>query len=92
MDELRINPNMLYLDSTRTGLNPASGYYEVTTSGELGSALGWEQGDLLLSVNDHGLQGFDAVLDAYLEVEDSHRFTLDLEREGVLVSLTYSIE
>lgn len=92
VDAVQLDPSMLNLDTTRVSLEPTTGYYEVLSSGELGGALGWEGGDLFLSVNGHDLQGLDAVLDAYLEVEGMDRFELELERQGETISLIYRIE
>lgn len=91
LDALKRDPSPLFSDASL--LSPLEhGYFQVTASGPLSDALGWEVGDILLDVNGHELQGSDAFVDAYPELTQSQKFELTIDRDGHAVVLRYRVE
>lgn len=89
---LQGNPNLMLLDDTILMPSPASGYYVVAAAGDFSTAMGWQQGDELRSVNRHSLQGLADILDAYLALSSETEFALRIKRGNSWMSLSYEIQ
>ncbi len=92
VDQLRANTALLYRDSTWLEHQGDAGYYFVAGEGELSRALGWRLEDVLIGVNGHDLYNLDSALEALVALEQERKFSVDLERDGVLVTLVYVIQ
>lgn len=57
----------------------------------LWAAAGFQNGDTWLSVNGMPLDGPDKALEAYAQVRKASRFTVELERAGKPVTLTFTV-
>lgn len=90
-EELKQEPARLFADKSLVSLDEA-GRYQVLAEGELSEALGWELGDVLLSVNDFPLTGLEGLSAAYTELEDELQLTLVVERRGAKLELHYRVE
>lgn len=90
-ESLKADPAPLAQDST--GLRELDdGHYQVTYTGELSDALGWEPGDVILSVDGHDLRGLDGFVSAYAALADNSVFVLEIQRDRSTVGLRYRVE
>lgn len=90
LDRLEAYPNDIYLDATRLGRN-ADGEWMISTPGELSSALGLRQFDVLYDVNGYA---FDSMLDTaglYFQLRSAEQLTLTFERDGERMVSTYVV-
>lgn len=91
LEDVKADPSPLAWDSTV--LRPVeSGHYEVAVIGELADALGWELGDVLLSVDGYEIDGLSAFVTAYSDLADNSGFKLRVIRSGREVVLRYRVE
>ena len=90
-EELKLDPAPLFGDTSHLRLLE-SGYYSVATVGELADALGWEEGDLLLDVNGHSLDGPAAFAAAYTAIVEETAFRLTVRRGQSKTTLRYLVE
>jgi hypothetical protein len=56
------------------------------------AALGLENGDTLLSVNGNSLTTADKALEVYTKIRDAKKLTVNIERQGATLTLTYTIK
>lgn len=54
--------------------------------------LGLQNGDLVIAINGHALSNPTQALEAYSEVKDADRFTVELERTGVTQIRAYFVK
>lgn len=59
--------------------------------GSLPKALGFENGDLVRSINGHALTTVEQSLEAYAKLRHEKLFTVEVERRGVPVTLTIEV-
>lgn len=90
-EELENDPSLLLQDSSRLR-ELDSGHFQVAATGELTDALGWQTGDVLLSVDGYGLQGFGELSVAYTELAENTEFELTVRRGRDAVVLRYRVE
>lgn len=90
-EELKLDPAPLFGDSSQLR-ELESGYFEVAVAGELSDALGWQVGDVLVSVDDYDLSGLAAFAAAFTDLADNTSFELAVQRERGEVLLRYRIE
>ena len=90
-EALHDDPALLRRDSTRVDLLD-SGYFHVSAQGTLSDVMGWQHGDVFLSLNDYSLQGMENVSIAYQDISHSTYFTLTIQRDRAPVVLRYRVE
>lgn len=59
--------------------------------GSLPKALGFENGDLVRSINGHAFSSMEHAIEAYAKLRHEKTFTVELERRGAPVTLTLEI-
>lgn len=93
MEALRDDPSLLYGDSARFVPN-SRGYYELraVAEGDLWALLGFQTGDVFVSLNGHDLLGPEAVLLAFEASRDECRLVITHVRGGVEQATTLLIE
>ena len=90
-EALHDNPAMLRRDKTRIDLLN-SGYFHVAAQGALSDVMGWQRGDVFVSLNDYSLRGMKKVSVAYQDISHSTYFTLTIQRDRVPMVLRYRVE
>jgi len=80
-------------DSTILVESGASEYFQLSgvAVGDLADVLGLQTGDILLSVNGQSLNGIEAAIDAYDEVESARQLALSFSRQGTTYTYYYNI-
>lgn len=91
LEALKQDPSPLLSDPTSLRQD-GSERFVVAAEGPLSRALGWEIGDVLLSINGHRLTGLEGASVAYTELEDELDFTLLVERGASKLELRYRVE
>jgi type II secretory pathway component PulC len=96
VDEIRDDPNVLWFDETRltevTG-GTYAGCFSVTTEGDLSDALGWQQYDIILKVNNYWLKSVSDVLDAFVALSTETEFEVVISRgTGPNTVIEYEIQ
>ncbi len=91
IDSLKDDPNQLAEDDTVLR-SADSGHYQVAEQGALAAALGWQSGDVLLSVDDYEIQGLTDYVEAYAALADNDVFELTVLRGGEKLIFTYRVE
>lgn len=56
------------------------------------AALGLQNGDTLKKVNGNELTSADKALEVYVKIRDSKKLTVEIERRGAPITLTYTIK
>ena len=90
-EELKLDPAPLLADETELR-ELSSGDFVVAAPGELSKAMGWEVGDVFLSINGYSLIGFESFALIYENESQALEFELTVERSGREVALRYRIE
>lgn len=91
--QIKNDINILDDDSTYLVESAMADYFELSgvANGDLASVLGLQSGDILLSVNGHGLDGVEDALAAYSAVEDDGTLVLEFKRSGTVHYHTYHV-
>jgi hypothetical protein len=90
-EDLKLDPSPLLGESSHLR-ELESGYYVVARVGDLADALGWQTGDILLSVDGYRLRGLGEFAAAYTSLAEETQFELTVEREQARVVLRYRIQ
>ena len=93
VDGLKRDFTIMENDSTILVESGASEYFQLSgvAVGDLADVLGLQTGDILLSVNGQSLNGIEAAIDAYDEVESARQLALSFSRQGTTYTYYYNI-
>ncbi|WP_157595262.1 hypothetical protein [Plesiocystis pacifica] len=91
LEELKRDPTPLFQEKTHLGL-VEDGRYRVTRMGPLGAAMGWEVGDVLITLNGYEIRGLDSFSNVLELIEGESEFQLNGMRGEEVMVLSYRVE
>lgn len=91
-EAVRTNPDQLLHDGARLEWRGEYFEFETIEAGDLADALGFQNGDYVLSINDYPLASMADAFAAFDAVYDEQTFVIEVVREESLVVLRYELQ